>query len=665
MTPQRINLVGYLDTFSSYGLHLIHIAGELQKLGHFVTIRPLRTRAIQGAGIPLAVRTMVVSRPQPEDLEIVIAPPDAPHTPGKRTLHWCAWETTRLPKSHVANLNTAWAVCVPSQWNARACVASGVTVPVQVVPLGIDPGVFDQHKVRARSHLKVGCAGRSGHGVLRKGVAVASRLFREAFWNEPRAILEIKTQPDDNGWFPADSRIKVIRESWTDSQVASWLHGLNGFISAATGEGWGLWQHQAVATGTRLITTRYGGVCEFLPDDGTYCDPVREIPAAGWGDGEWCLPNYPEMIDKLRELVGLPLAGPVHGGEFTWSRSAMELTAFVSSEAYEVRVPTPRLFQSFPKMIIRHDARPPEDIIVEHYKNAIVRPRPSGVGKFIDHDLKTSAKGVGDFVIMTGIPSAALSRTGRSISIKQDAWPCQSLSHIVPCLSEPTHEKWVDCETIQEQYDCGNGHYIQRIHRGLGLEIDHRPAGRLSWFVSSRKWSKVALHFDTPGPSAQWQEQHIHPAARTMSPQAKAAVVEFINSQTDCEFIEVGTKRCGWLPETCRHLTGCGLDSLVMTLDSCDYFIGIVSGPMHVAAALELKMIILPNFPDASVLILPALKPVSIVDIRWLYPQAVHLHQESGGPLAPLLTADNLKRAMDGEVYPHWNDDKYLHLIDE
>ena len=83
-------------------------------------------------------------------------------------------------------------------------------------------------------------------------------------------------------------------------------------------------------------------------------------------------------------------------------------------------------------------------------------------------------------------------------------------------------------------------------------------------------------------------------------------------------------------------------------MSKCEYFLGIDSGPMHMAAGLGLKSIVIINNTGNNIY-LPRIKECDIPNSEWLYPQNVHL---------------NLSRAFNGEIYPYFSED-YLSLYFE
>ena len=89
-----------------------------------------------------------------------------------------------------------------------------------------------------------------------------------------------------------------------------------------------------------------------------------------------------------------------------------------------------------------------------------------------------------------------------------------------------------------------------------------------------------------------------------------------------------------------------------------------MSGPMHLAAALNIKLVCITNFPPPELICLPTLKDIDQVESEWFYPQSVILHEDGDGTFVKQVSAENLQRTLDGYLYPYWSN-RYLPLIEE
>jgi len=274
--------------------------------------------------------------------------------------------------------------------------------------------------------------------------------------------------------------------------------------------------------------------------------------------------------------------------------------------------------------------------------------------------LTTVTQGLGDTMMMTDLPAAS-AKQGKQF---QSFSPSR---HFLPLMAYNPHYKDVkdkayllNAPDLVRQYDCGNGHYLQRIRRAFGLGIDDKPHGFIAW-KGMRSRQRVVLHFDA-GVHVRWQRKKVHPRARMIYPETKLMLEQFIADNRDLEFIEIGETPLN--VKGSRHVHTANTTELVERIAASNWFVGIISGPMHVATALGLKCVVILNFPPPSTIFVPTLKVTGQIESEWLYPQNVHLHQEGGSTLVPRITVDNLKRAFAGEIYPFWSD-KYLALIHE
>jgi hypothetical protein len=274
--------------------------------------------------------------------------------------------------------------------------------------------------------------------------------------------------------------------------------------------------------------------------------------------------------------------------------------------------------------------------------------------------LTNTPLGLGDTVVLTDLPRSA-ARAGRRASVHASSKSFSTLMSFNPHYEEGRVPFWAAADVLEHDFALGNGHFIQRIQRAWGLEADLRPRGCVEVPGAARRPGRLVLHFE-PGAHAAWQRRHLHPRAREVYPESMEILQRFIDQHPEMHLIEVGSRRSGLRGVEDR--TGAPLAQTVELMASCEYFIGIISGPMHLAAALDLKIIGIINFPDPSQIYLPVLKDVAIVESVWFYPQSVLLHQDGEGELVPRFSLTSLERAIAGEVYPYWSD-RYLPLIHE
>jgi hypothetical protein len=264
--------------------------------------------------------------------------------------------------------------------------------------------------------------------------------------------------------------------------------------------------------------------------------------------------------------------------------------------------------------------------------------------------LTNTAQGLGDCVVLTDHARSA-SAQGLPHSIWSPAPAFAELLPWVPWALAHQMPRWVSLASAVQSWGLGPGHMIQRAQRLFGLPVDPVPHGALSVNVARRP-GRVSLHFEA-GSHAAWQRGVYHPRARQLYAENRVVIREFIEAHPELTFIEFGREPV-IRHERVENACGRPLRETIPLLAECEFHLGIVSGPMHVAAALGVKLIVVLNFPHPSQLMLPQLVDTGVVEGEWLYPQAVHLHQDHDSPHWPRFNRMNLERAFAGEVYPYW-----------
>jgi glycosyltransferase involved in cell wall biosynthesis len=344
----------------------LFLAGQIMRPGGYDHVVLAALRGLTAAGVNvhrdfwgLFRKDLIPSELRPGEARrrsgqprLAVVPPHllARVRPDRRTAALTMWETDTLPAAAVRALNRCGLVIVPSRWGADCFRANGVAVPIEVVPLGHDPGVFGPRLVSrdpegsapvihaplrvAANQVVFGTAGALDEGGLRKNVQRVIDLFRRGFPTEPGVRLKVKITP---GSPPVetrgDDRIEVTRRTLPEAELAGWYGSLTAFVNASSGEGFGLHLLEAMACGAPLISTTFGGVGEFFDGSVGYEVGYTLVEArnAVYG-GKWADPDDGEMIGQMRQVSADP-AGARRLGEravrraaaFTWDDTARKL----------------------------------------------------------------------------------------------------------------------------------------------------------------------------------------------------------------------------------------------------------------------------------------------------------------------------------------------------
>lgn len=301
--PTSITLSAPLMVYDGYGSMAEYLALGMARAGATINIAPIE---IDPAGLSTELHDLLRHSqpeigapvlyfcwPRPELARFDAAPDLFINT---------MWESSQLPASWLAHLNRARAVIVPTRFVARVCRDSGVTIPIEVIPEGIDPDLY-QHVERPDrpdlTTLIVGTAIARKH--MREGIAA----WHRAFADDPAARLIIKTRFAQPDAFPRDPRIRVIDASEPTRGIRHWYAQAD-LLLALGNEGFGLPLIEGMATGLPVIALNSEGQSDICEEAPAYVLPVAPARYESYDEAQWgrCgvrgVPGVEEIARKLR-----------------------------------------------------------------------------------------------------------------------------------------------------------------------------------------------------------------------------------------------------------------------------------------------------------------------------------------------------------------------------
>jgi glycosyltransferase involved in cell wall biosynthesis len=227
------------------------------------------------------------------------------------------WETTQLPdeasKTNPAlvrtigagvwqeNLQTCDLILVPCEFSKRAFENNGITVPIKVVPYGLDTDEWDFVE---RTDSDVFAVLVFGDLTTRKGPLEAIQAFHQAFGANPDVRLILKSH---NGHFGVgefgppqikDPRIMFIDERIPRESLKKLIHTADCFLGMSRGEGWSLCPLQAALSGLPVITTTHTGMEAWFDERYFYGVESPTTSPAPYG-GEWFEPSVESAAQQL------------------------------------------------------------------------------------------------------------------------------------------------------------------------------------------------------------------------------------------------------------------------------------------------------------------------------------------------------------------------------
>ena len=300
---------GHWDLADSYGLIACQLARHLTALGARINAFALGEavhdsqsddiRSITNRPIRAALGGLVLAYPTAYDKygPLSMAGPRVAIT---------MFESTRLPAGWAESLNTCQAVIVPSQFCREVFLAAGVTVPVHVIPLGIDE-TYQPARRAADSNpytfLAFADRGR------RKGLHEAMGAFVQAFGDDTRYRLILKMRARDQRINVLNPNIDMVQQDMSPADLCALYHQADCMVFPAHGEGFGLPPREFAATGGTVIATHWGGLVDGIR---TWGIPLGCSLEPAWhghpkferaGLGEWAAPDIDQLVMWMQAVA--------------------------------------------------------------------------------------------------------------------------------------------------------------------------------------------------------------------------------------------------------------------------------------------------------------------------------------------------------------------------
>jgi hypothetical protein len=225
------------------------------------------------------------------------------------------FETDTLPRTRVGNewagetgqpevnCNKMDTLFVPSSHNRELFRKEGVTVPIEVVPLGVDPAHYikmDRPKRDTFTFLMYGVL------TIRKNPGAVLSAFLELFKDNPKVKMVFKTHSGTMGAIQMPYKnVEIIDEYSTPEKMMEYMREADCFVFPSRGEGFGLTPLEAMSTGLPAIVADNTGMSDYCDPDYTYPVPcpvkskaIRFPPK--WGNvGNWYEPDYKVLKETM------------------------------------------------------------------------------------------------------------------------------------------------------------------------------------------------------------------------------------------------------------------------------------------------------------------------------------------------------------------------------
>lgn len=266
------------------------LIGSLHQIGADIAVNPFSLeadRADNGAFGKLC--SELARKKQVPDINIITMIPllfNKFRKPNCLNIGYTMFEMTKLPADWVKYCNEMDGILVPAYWNKDIFRSSGVTVPIETAPPGIEvPEYVTPPKSGPFTFLSVfqWIPRKDPEGLLRAywsqfsghdDVKLVIKTYRknrskEEFTEISNAVARLKSSMKLDH-FPA---VEFITGVLSNQEMLDLYRNSHAFVLPSKGEGFGLPYMTAMAHGRPVIGTGFSGQTEFMDEKNSY--PVK------------------------------------------------------------------------------------------------------------------------------------------------------------------------------------------------------------------------------------------------------------------------------------------------------------------------------------------------------------------------------------------------------
>lgn len=243
--------------------------------------------------------------------------PNMSPTPNSLTnSFYTMWESTKPPILWKNQINMYDRLIVPCEQNKIAFKNIGVEVPIHVVGLGVDEKYWE-YKERNNTKTRFLLFANADWNNGRKNYPAALEAFQEALKvrNDIELVLKL-TAGGAPSFLNNLPNIKVINSQYTKAELRNLVYSCDCLLSPTKGEGYGLPQREAMATGIPVIASGFAGLESIMSIDSNYSVDFSyekpDYPSVSWilssnnnstDFGVWAKPSVQHITSRILEAA--------------------------------------------------------------------------------------------------------------------------------------------------------------------------------------------------------------------------------------------------------------------------------------------------------------------------------------------------------------------------
>ena len=274
---------------------------------------------------------------------------------GRRKVGFTMLEVDGFPSEWVRQANRMDEVWVPTEFNRRGFLESGLKRPVHTIPLGVDPNYFHPGIKGFRNPSEEFVFLSNFEWGERKEPWLLLKAFNEEFsaGDPVRLVCKIINRDPEVRVRQEIVRLRlkesggklsfIFNREFPYHQLGAFYRSADCYVSAGRGEGWDMPLMEAMACGLPSIATDWGAHTEFVHEGIAYPLRVRRtVPAVAkcpYYEGfSWAEPDPEHLRSLLREIYENRDEAARRGASaaremaerWTWERSARKIVERLS-----------------------------------------------------------------------------------------------------------------------------------------------------------------------------------------------------------------------------------------------------------------------------------------------------------------------------------------------